>query len=225
MTKLDLSINAIVKNMVTNDIFLATSLNRGYVNLSAVARDLKPIIEGRFGQMVNIDAIVSALKRNRDLSRKYDGKVLDALAQTNIHLLTSVTKFVLPANRNEKIFRDIYDLKLQGAIYISTGMEFSTVIIEDRNINAFAEIARRSSVDRKSGLAVIVVKSPVSMIETPGYLMALYSKLAFSGINIEETTNSYTDAIIVVREKDSSEAFMAIHDLIEYARETSADKR
>ena len=37
MTKMDLSINGIVKNIVTNDIFLATSLNKGYVNLSAVA--------------------------------------------------------------------------------------------------------------------------------------------------------------------------------------------
>lgn len=225
MTKIELSINGIVKNMVTNDIFLATSLNRGYVNLSAVARDLKPIIEGRFGEEVNIEAIVSALKRNRDLTRKYDGKVLDALAKTNIHLLTSVTKFVLPVNRNERIFRDMFDTRLQGAIYISTGMEFTTVIIEDRNLSTFAEIAKRSSIDRKSGLAVIVVKSPISMIETPGYLMALYSKLAFSGINIEETTNSYTDAIIVVRERDSSEAFMAIHDLIEYARENRAEDR
>ncbi|EQB68120.1 MAG: hypothetical protein AMDU5_GPLC00017G0083 [Thermoplasmatales archaeon Gpl] len=81
------------------------------------------------------------------------------------------------------------------------------------------DIIRRGIVDRKTGLAVIIVKSPVSMIETPGYLMSLYSKLAFSGINVEETTNSYTDAIIVVSERDSSEAFMAIHDLIQYARE------
>ena len=50
MTKMELSINKIVKNFVTNDIFLATSLNKGYVNLSAVARDLVPVLEARLGE-------------------------------------------------------------------------------------------------------------------------------------------------------------------------------
>ena len=219
MTKMELSINGLVKNMVTNDIFLATSLNRGYVNLSAVARDLKPTIEMRLGQDVNTEAIISALKRNRDTSRKYDNRVLESMAQTSVQMLTSVTKFVLPVNKNERVFREMYELKMPGAVYISTGTEFTTFIVEDRNLGSFSEIIRRGIVDRKTGLAVIIVKSPVSMIETPGYLMSLYSKLAFSGINVEETTNSYTDAIIVVSERDSSEAFMAIHDLIQYARE------
>ena len=51
--------------------------------------------------------------------------------------------------------------------------------------------------------------------------MSLYSKLAFTGINIEETTNSYTDAIIVVRESDASEAFMSLLDLINFAKSQS----
>lgn len=218
MAKIELSVNKIIKNMVLNDVFLATSLNRGYTNLSAVARDLRPGIERRIGESVNLEAIISALKRNRDLSRKFDRRVLEALAQTSIQLVTSVTKFVIPANRNERILKWAYDMKLPGTIYISTSSEFTTLILEDRNLSTFSEGLKRGVLDKKSGLAVLVLKSPRSILDVPGFLMSVYSKLAFAGINIEETTNSYTDAIIVVREDESGEAFNAIRELIEFSR-------
>ncbi len=221
MTKMELSINRIVKNIVTNDIFLATSLNKGYVNLSAVARDLIPVIETKLGEKVNIEAVISALKRNRGMSRRSDGKVFNVLSETSVHLLTSITKIVIPVKRNEKVFRDVIDLNLSGALYISTGSEYTTLIVENRNLPEISDALRRGVIDKRMDLAVIIIKAPVSLLETPGFLMSLYSKLAFTGINIEETTNSYTDAIIVVRESDASEAFMSLLDLINFAKSQS----
>ncbi len=218
MAKIELSVNKLIKNMVVNDVFLATSLRRGYINLSAVARDLQPGIEKKMGESVNLDAIVSALKRNRDISRKFDGRVLEALSQTSVQLVTSVTKFVIPANRNDGVLNSTHETKFPGTFYISTSPEFTTLIVEDRNLSSFSESTKRGVIDRKPGLAVIVLKSPSSILDIPGYLMSVYSKLAFAGINIEETTNSYTDAIIVVRESESSEAYSAIRELIEFAR-------
>ena len=221
MTKMDLSINRIVKNIVTNDIFLATSLNKGYVILSAVARDLIPVIEAKLGEKVNIEAIISALKRNRGVSRRSDGKVFNVLSETSVHLLTSIAKIVIPVKRNEKVFRDVVDLNLSGALYISTGSEYTTLIVENRNLPEISDALRRGVIDKRMDLAVIIIKAPVSLLETPGFLMSLYSKLAFTGINIEETTNSYTDAIIVVKESDASEAFMSLLDLINFAKSQS----
>ena len=143
MTKMELSINKIVKNFVTNDIFLATSLNKGYVNLSAVARDLVPVIEARLGEKVNIEAVISALKRNREGTRRSDGKVFSVLSETSVQLLTSVTKIVIPVKENEKIFKNVVDIKPTGALYISTGSEFTTLIIENRNLPAVLTMLRR----------------------------------------------------------------------------------
>ena len=221
MTKMELSINKIVKNFVTNDIFLATSLNKGYVNLSAVARDLVPVIEARLGEKVNIEAVISALKRNREGTRRSDGKVFSVLSETSVQLLTSVTKIVIPVKENEKIFKNVIDIRPTGALYISTGSEFTTLIIESRNLPAVSKMLRRGIIDKRTDLAVIIIKAPVSLLETSGFLMSLYSKLAFTGINIEETTNSYTDTIIVVKESDASDAFMSLLDLINFAKSQS----
>ena len=221
MTKMELSINKIVKNFVTNDIFLATSLNKGYVNLSAVARDLVPVIEARLGEKVNIEAVISALKRNREGTRRSDGKLFSVLSETSVQLLTSVTKIVIPVKENEKIFKNVIDIRPTGALYISTGSEFTTLIIESRNLPAVSKMLRRGIIDKRTDLAVIIIKAPVSLLETSGFLMSLYSKLAFTGINIEETTNSYTDAIIVVKESDASDAFMSLLDLINFAKSQS----
>ena len=48
--------------------------------------------------------------------------------------------------------------------------------------------------------------------------MYIYEKLATSGINVEETTNSYTDTIVVVSESQLDASFHAIMELIEYGR-------
>ncbi|MHB1709723.1 MAG: hypothetical protein ACYCT2_09655 [Thermoplasmataceae archaeon] len=221
MTKMELSINKMVRNIVTNDIFLATSLNKGYVNLSAVARDLVPVIEAKLGEKVNIEAVISALKRNREGTRRSDGKVFDVLSETSIQLITSVTKIVIPVKENEIIFKNVVGIKPTGALYITTGSEFTTLIIESRNLPAVSKMLRRGIIDKRTDLAVIIIKAPVSLLETAGFLMSLYSKLAFTGINIEETTNSYTDAIIVVKEIDASDAFMSLLDLINFAKSQS----
>ncbi len=218
MTKMELSINKMVKNIVTNDIFLATSLYKGYVNLSAVARDLVPVIEAKLGEKVNIEAVISALKRNREASRRSDSKVFNVLSETSVQLLTSVAKVVIPVKENEKIFKNVVDIKPTGALYISTGSEFTTLIIENRNLPAVLTMLRRGIIDKRTDLAVIIIKAPVSLLETAGFLMSLYSKLAFTGINIEETTNSYTDAIIVVKESDAGDAFMSLIELINFAK-------
>ena len=218
MTKMELSINKIVKNFVTNDIFLATSLYKGYVNLSAVARDLVPVIETKLGEKVNIEAVISALKRNREASIRSDSKVFNVLSETSVQLLTSVAKVVIPVKENEKIFKNVVDIKPTGALYISTGSEFTTLIIENRNLPAVLTMLRRGIIDKRTDLAVIIIKAPVSLLETAGFLMSLYSKLAFTGINIEETTNSYTDAIIVVKESDAGDAFMSLIELINFAK-------
>ena len=218
MTKMELSINKMVKNIVTNDIFLATSLYKGYVNLSAVARDLVPVIEAKLGEKVNIEAVISALKRNREASIRSDSKVFNVLSETSVQLLTSVAKVVIPVKENEKIFKNVVDIKPTGALYISTGSEFTTLIIENRNLPAVLTMLRRGIIDKRTDLAVIIIKAPVSLLETAGFLMSLYSKLAFTGINIEETTNSYTDAIIVVKESDAGDAFMSLIELINFAK-------
>lgn len=217
---MDLSINKIVRNLVTNDVFLATSLKRGYINLSAVARDLKPRIEANIGEKINSEAIISALKRNRDLSRKFDSVVLEALSQTSLQMITAITKYVVPSAMSARILRESVERNGSDPVYISTGSEYTTILMEDRKIDSFPDSMHHNVIDRKAGLAVIVLKSPVSIMDAPGFLMSIYSKLAFSGINIEETTNSYTDSIIIVKEGDSGDAFDSILELISYAKES-----
>lgn len=217
LAKMDLSINKIVKNLVTNDVFLATSLKRGYINLSAVARDLRPRIEAWIGDTVNEDAIVSALKRNRDVSRKFDSTVMEALSQTSIHMITGITKVVIHSG-NTITLRESMGRDSNEPIYITTGSEFTTIIAEDRRMDDFENLLRKGVISRKSGLALLVLKCPVSIMDAPGFLMSIYSKLAFSGINIEETTNSYTDSLIIVSEQESGEAYGSILELIDFAK-------
>lgn len=214
---MDLSINKIVKNLVTNDVFLATSLRRGYINLSAVARDLKPRIETNLGESVNEEAIISALKRNREVSRKFDSRVMDALAETSIHIMTGVTKLVLPAMSSLNLMQTSQSNPV-SPVFVSTGSEFTTIIAEDKKLEHFEGVTRRGVISQKAGLTLIVLKSPVSIMEAPGFLMSIYSKLAFSGINIEETTNSYTDSLILVSESESAEAYNSVLELIDFAR-------
>ncbi|HDO19617.1 MAG TPA: hypothetical protein ENG74_02695 [Thermoplasmatales archaeon] len=52
------------------------------------------------------------------------------------------------------------------------------------------------------GLALIIIRSPKDIENTPGVLSYIYSLFAENGINIVETMSCWTDTILVVDEKD-----------------------
>ena len=59
------SITHAVKEVINNDLSFQDSLERGYCNISAVARIIKPQVNQLLNRETSVESIITALKRTR----------------------------------------------------------------------------------------------------------------------------------------------------------------
>ena len=85
---------------------------------------------------------------------------------------------------------------------------------EDLADTLLGAIGRRGPLAVHPHLSAITVRSPESIVETPGVLSFLAGALFRSGINSLELMSVYTDSTFVVREKDVLHAFRVLSELV-----------
>ncbi|MCL4324366.1 MAG: ACT domain-containing protein [Candidatus Thermoplasmatota archaeon] len=90
-----------------------------------------------------------------------------------------------------------------------------TVLLEDDLLESVLSGLRKENVIRiHRGLAALTIRSPISIVETPGVLAFLASTLARRGINSLEIVSSHTESTFVLDEKSLLSAFEVLGELI-----------
>jgi len=212
------SVSAIVREIVSNDIFINTAIRNDYANLSSVTRILRPYVAERFGTDFSENAILSALKRFVSYKMSYEQDIFDVLANSTLQLSSGIVKVVTRTSSLKHITEIFASFPLLDSIYFSVGADYITIVLEEEKLQILKSLRAYEIVDSKNKLGIISIRSTTKMLRTPGFLMYVYEKLASNGVNVEETTNSYTDTIIVVDEKQLDLSFHALIKLIEYAK-------
>jgi len=72
--------------------------------------------------------------------------------------------------------------------------------------------------EKKENLAAVIVHSPEKIIETPGCVSLIISKIALNNINIEDVVSTYTYTLLLFKGEDSTRAFQALNSLISELR-------
>lgn len=219
----DSSVAEAVRQMVQVDVTLQDALYRDIANLSAIARALKPLLEERLKKRVELDGILSSLKRLRRSGKSLSESIRRIIAESSASVRTDVSKIVIDRSRAalDSVLKAISSYP-DAFIHLSEGSSAITLIIDEKYLERIvAKLKGLQILEQKNSLALITMHSPPAIIETPGCILTIYSRLSRSGINIEDTTSSYTDTIIVVSLKDSGKAFEALTDLISISRETT----
>ena len=220
MTNIGQNITSSVKEIISNNIFLQTSLKLGYANYSAVARTIKPMVDKKVGFNVDYQSIVTALKRYKPTLPDFGKDVIMVLSDSDIYVKTGVTKVTVEKTRATMIkFTELVRKFVDYIIHVSLGTSTITIIMDEEKSDEVHEIFGASySLEFKKGLAAIIVKSSPDIIDIPGCAISIYEKLFLSGINIEDTTSSYTDTVIIVRNEDVGRAFEKLNELINESR-------
>jgi aspartokinase len=221
------SINGTVKDIISNDISFQDSLQRGYCNISALARILKPQVDKILNKKVNIESIVTALKRSRKIYKIHERRRISLiLAGSVISVKTDVAKLSTSKSKNT-IERIANALKRNADNFISISESIlSITLVFDYALldRVKAMFTYQDILEVESDLAAIIVHSPEGIIKTPGCAIAFYNQLATRHINIEDTVSCYTDTIVLVKMSDVGKAFNALTDLISSTRSYPKEK-
>lgn len=209
-----------VEEIIKTKPFLESALVDGLINLSALARQLKPNIEERMGKEINEGAVVMALNRlvprlTKTSNAKIDnvvkniGDIIVRSDLTDITFHNSSTLFEKQAILLERI-------KDKNNIFctLSQGIDETTIIISSAYSKSIEQIfIGEKLISRADNLSSITVKLPMSNSYSPGIYYYIFKKLAWEDLNVIEVISTSNEYTIVVDDKDIDLAFSVLMEV------------
>ena len=214
------SISKTVQNIIDEDLSLQDALQRDYANYSAIARMIIPKIQETIDSEVNVESVITSVKRAKTNYTILQGKITKVVAGSDLNIRTDMAKVSVEKTKQtqEKIRKALATFQ-GGFLQVIEGNTIVTLISD---FNSFCKIASifkgKDVIDQNQNLATIIIRSPDEITVTPGCIQAFYNAISRRHINIEETMSCYTETIIVLAMENVSKAFTALTDLITEAR-------
>jgi aspartokinase len=220
------SISRTVKGIMNSDLNFQDSLQRDYCNITALARLIKPQIDQMLDRNINIESIVTAVKRSKIIYNAPKLPTASVLANSTISVKTDVAKLSIGKSKKtiEKVAKALQNI--DNFISVSESILSITFVFDDALLDKLkAMFSNYEILEIEEDLAAIMVHSPEEIIKTPGCAIAFYNQLAYRHINIEDTVSCYTDTIVLVKMSDVGKAFNALTDLISNSRKVPKKRR
>ncbi len=209
-----LTIPNAVEEVIKKKPFLEGALVEGLVNLSALARQLKPEVEKKVGKEVNDSAVIMALNRlvprlelmSAMKFKKVVENIGDIIVRSNLAdyaFANSPTLYEKQAQLLERV-RNIKDLFCT----FSQGIYETTLVVSSTIAPMVDEIFRNETrISYTNNLSSITVKLPMENTVCPGVYYYIFKELAWDNINIIEVISTTTEFTVVVSDEDIHRAF------------------
>ena len=218
------SISKTVQSLIDEDLSLQDALQRDYGNYSAIARMLMPKIKETVNSDVNLESVITSVKRAKANYTILQGKITKVVAGSGLNIRTDMAKVSVEKTKKnlEKIRKTLATFE-GDFLQVIEGNTIITLISDLNSFNKISSIfTKKDVIDQKQSLATIIIRSPDEITSTPGSVQAFYNAVSRRHINIEETMSCYTETIIVLAMENVSKAFAALTDLITEARRKTA---
>ncbi|HTE22386.1 MAG TPA: aspartate kinase [Candidatus Limnocylindria bacterium] len=211
-----ISIAEAVAELVKQSPLLEEGLSRNLMNISAVARDMKPRVEQRVFKDVTEGAVVMALQRlsttlpSQDRSSKVFQGVPDMVIRSNLFEVTLGNSPSLLDKQQQLLtlavsYRNKYFLTITSGVFETTIIasnalhEKITAILEGETI--LSEIPSLSSV---------TIRLSESILAIPGSYAQILKFMAWEGINIIEVVSTYLELTVVLKQDEADRAFSVL---------------
>lgn len=215
-----MSIGRITEEIINRSPFLREALTEDLINVSALARKIKPEIEEIAKKNVKEGAIVMAIKRmspgyyhkiNLKI-KKFMGTLGDFLVRSDLEDFTFENSPSLTLKQAE-LMKRINDK--QDVFYtFCNGVNESTIITSISVAETLKEVfANENLKSYNTDLASITIKLPSSNTEISGIYYYILKHLAWEGINIVEIVSTANEFSVVVNSDDIDAAFSVLMQL------------
>ena len=211
-----MNISEATRKILARYPYLEEYMGLGIVNYRALARDIKEDLKRELGREVNVQSVVSAVRRHPVSKGKREKEAIYwILSKSEVSLRYDVgTLTILSGAASSKI-----DLqKLDESLIMIRGIETLTIVLEEKLIDAFKAKFTGAVINSNKNLASVIVKSPKEIADTPGVIAHLANTLALEKINVVEMMSSYTETWFIVNEKDALKTVEAMRQEIKRAR-------
>jgi len=214
-----ITIQQATEEAIAHTPFLEEALGKHLINLSALAREIQPVIEKRLYKDVQTGAIVMALQRFSQKLPESQTKLLSILRKINdITVRSNIVEFTFTnspglTKKQAQLFEALSQ-KEKSFLTISDGV-FESSLFASANLAAtIEELFQGETLRTKvSGLSSITLIIPEEATNVPGVYYSILKTLAWHGINFVEVVSSFTELTIFLENKNVDQAFSALKKL------------
>jgi hypothetical protein len=187
------------KIIIERSRYLSEALSKDLINLSSLARYIKPEIEEMLIKKVNNGSIIMALKRlKKDLKPKTPNvKIFKIPPQMSVLTGLNLYRFDNFQTSN---------LKVHNFFFSQTNTETIIVAPQTSNLNIQTK-------NITENVAAIIISLPEDAQTTSGIHYFFLKSLAWEGINIVETFSNSKEYILIFSENDIHRAFKVLTSL------------
>lgn len=207
-----------LRELIRENLFLQFGLTNRLINLSQLARYLKPLVQARTKKEVeetaitmNLSRIQQSLSKPKNFNAKHRPKIENIIIHSSLAILTY--------NRSKEIHTGVNKLysqiqKEHDYISISEGINEITLCIKEKHRETAARlIVTKPSVSYKN-IGALGIKFDTNYQHSPGLFYSIFEQLYFQGINIIEIASTASELIIYLAEKDIELAFDTLYQMM-----------
>lgn len=216
-----LSIGKITEDIINRSPFLREAMNENLINVSALARKIKPEVEENLGVEVKEGAIVMAIKRmSPGLYHRLNLKIVSFMSELGDFLVRSnLVDFTYQNSENLKNqqasdLMQLLESESDGFYTISRGVTETTIVTNASFTEKLMELLKDERLkSHNQNLASITVKLPYSNTEMYGIYYYILKHLAWEGLNILEIISTANEFTIIFNQNDIDKAFKVLMQL------------
>jgi hypothetical protein len=209
------TIPEVVKTIIKKSPYLEESLSLGIINLSALARLIKPDVERRVMKSVQQGAVIMALKRiseqikaQTQRTRLFDG-LPNIMVRSNLFVMTFEQRedFI---EKEKQLLTEIkgkrhYFLTVTQGIYETTIA--ASQELKPKVLSLFQKNKIMSQIDN---LSSINIRLPENSPVIPGIYSYILKFLAWENISVVEVVSTCNEFSIILRDEDIGTAFSVL---------------
>ena len=214
------TISSIVEEYIKKKPFLQSALAQGIINLTSLARIIKPEIKGELGKDIRNGAIVMALKRlSNDLEFRSTYKIVKVLKNIGeITVRSSLTDYTFLVSdtilsHQVKLLEEV-NTNLDVFYTSSRGINEITIVISNCLDSVVEKLFKSEKCTQKAeNLSSVTVKLPAENVSVPGIYYFIFQRLAWEGIVLYEVISTTNEFTILVDDDQIDVTFKTIKDL------------
>jgi hypothetical protein len=214
------SIGKITEDLINRSPFLREAITDNLINISSLARKLKPEIEEKLGKPVKEGAIVMTIKRmSPGLYYRLNMKITNMMSELGDFLVRSnLSDFTYENTESLKNaqseFINLMRRENDNFYTISQGLSETTFIVSASQNELVSDFFKNEKLKAHNDkLASVTVKLPTVNTEIYGVYYYILKQLAWEGINIVQVVSTSNEFSIVVNQNEIDSAFKILMDL------------
>ncbi len=208
-----ITVSEIITRMILETPFLEDGLAEGIINLSALARKIKPQIERELLKPVSESAVLMALKRTLpSVQLKKDDSEAVSKDLSDITVRSGLSEYTYLKSQTilKKRLTLMQELKDRHDYFITFTQgihEITTILNASLNARMKEIFKGEKLVSRMDGLAAITLQLTNEMVYTPGIHYNILKQLAWHKINVVEVVSTFTEFNIIIEKKQVDRSF------------------